>query len=151
MEPPSPARLYAAAVGALLVVLGIVGFFYSASFDSVDSYEDAFGIAQTNGWLNLFYVATGTLGLLMAGVASRRYSLAMGFLYTVLAIVGWGTLGLFLVVGLLGLAAATGTPNPNRKPRKQRPPRKRGSKVAKEATKEPRKSKPRAKAAAKRA
>ncbi|MDQ3725765.1 MAG: DUF4383 domain-containing protein [Actinomycetota bacterium] len=141
MEPASPARLYAAVVGALLVVLGILGFFYNASFDAVDGYEDAFGFAQTNGWLNLFYVATGTLGLLMAGAASRRYSLAIGFLYTVLAIVGWGTLGLLLAVGLLGLAAAAGTPNPNRKPRKQRPPRKRGS----------RKSETRAKAAAERA
>jgi hypothetical protein len=151
MEPASPARLYAAVAGALLVVLGILGFFYSASFGAVDRYEDAFGFTQTNGWLNLFYVATGTLGLLMAGVASRRYSLAIGLLYTALAIVGWGTPGLLLAVGLLGLAAAAATPNPNRKPRKQRPPRKRGSKVAEEATKEPRKSKARAKAAAKRA
>ena len=31
MEAASPARLYATAVGAFLVALGIVGFFYSAS------------------------------------------------------------------------------------------------------------------------
>jgi hypothetical protein len=133
MEAPSPARLYAAAVGALLVVLGVVGFFYYASFDSLDTYEEALGTLQVNGWLNLFYVATGAVGVLVAGASSRGYALFMGFLYLVLAIVGWGSEGLNLVVGVLGLAAAAGT--------------KRGSKVAQEATKEPRKLKPRAKPA----
>jgi Domain of unknown function (DUF4383) len=115
MEAASPARLYAAAVGALLVVLGIVGFFYTASFGPLDHYEDALGVLQVNGWLNLFYIATGGLGLLVAGVSSRAYSLAVGLLYTALAIVGWGTEGLNLAVGLLGLAAAAGTAKPARR------------------------------------
>jgi Domain of unknown function (DUF4383) len=132
MEAASPARLYAAVAGALLVVLGILGFFYSASFGNLDSYEDALGGLQVNGWLNLFYLATGALGLLLAGVASRQYSLAIGLLYTALAIGGWGTGWLHLVLGVLGLAAAGGTP----KPKKRRTSRK---------------SKPRAKPAAKRA
>ena len=34
MEPASPARLYATAAGALLILLGIVGFFYGSSFGS---------------------------------------------------------------------------------------------------------------------
>ncbi|HWT89787.1 MAG TPA: DUF4383 domain-containing protein [Solirubrobacterales bacterium] len=144
MEPASPARLYATLVGALLVLLGVLGFFYTASFDGLDSYEEALGALQVNGWLNLFYAATGALGLLLAGVASRPYSLAVGLLYVALAIVGWGSEGLNLVVGLLGLAAALGTPRPER-------PRKRGSKVSQEAAKEPRKSEPRAKPAGKRA
>src|SRR4051794_24268274 len=140
MEAPSPARLFAAATGALLIVLGVVGFFYDASFGSLDSYEEALGAIQVNGWLNLFYIATGTVGLLVAGVSSRTYSLIVGVLFTLLAIVGWGTGTLDLVVGLLGLAAATGTPRT-----------KHGSKVATGATKEPRKLKPRAKPAGKRA
>jgi hypothetical protein len=140
MEAPSPARLFAAAAGALLIVLGVVGFFYNASFGSLDSYEEALGAIQVNGWLNLFYIATGAVGLLVAGVSSRTYSLIVGVLYTLLAIFGWGTGALDLVVGLLGLAAAAGTPRA-----------KRGSKVAAEATKEPRKLKPRAKPAGKRA
>jgi hypothetical protein len=139
MEVASPARLYASAVGALLVVLGILGFFYDASFGDLDSYEEALGALEVNGWLNLFYVASGALGLLVAGASSRGYSLAIGVLYTALAIAGWGTWWLHLVIGLLGLAAWAGTPKPGRRPKK------RGSKVAQEATKEPRKSKARAK------
>jgi hypothetical protein len=122
MEAASPARLYAAAVGALLVVLGIVGFFYDASFGSLDSYQEALGALQVNGWLNLFYLAVGGLGLLVAGVSSRTYALAVGLLFTLLAIVGWGTGVLHLVLGLLGLAAVAGTPKskPRAKPARQR-------------------------------
>lgn len=109
MEPPSPARLYATVVGAVLVVLGILGFFYTASFGALDSYEEALGGLEVNGWLNLFYVALGALGLLAASAAARPYALAAGVLFTLLAIVGWGTGALNLVVGLLGLAAAAGT------------------------------------------
>ena len=47
-------------------------------------------------------MATGALGLLVAGASSRGYSLAIGLLFTALAIVGWGTGWLHLVVGLLG-------------------------------------------------
>jgi len=138
MEAASPARLYAAVMGALLFVLGVVGFFYDASFGPLDSYEEALGALRVNGWLNLFYVATGAVGMLVAGVSSRTYSLSVGLLFTLLAFVGWGSGALHLVVGLLGLAAAAGTPKS-----------KRGSFVARKATKEPRKSKARAKPAGK--
>lgn len=138
MEAASPARLYASVVGALLVVLGILGFFYTASFDALDHYEEAFGALQVNGWLNLFYVATGALGLLVAGASSRGYSLAVGLLYTVLAIIGWGSGALHLAIGLLGLAAVAGTPTERSRRRlKQRGERPR------------RRSKPRAKPAGK--
>jgi hypothetical protein len=123
MEVASPARLYAALGGALLLVLGVVGFFYDASFGSLDAYEEALGTLQVNGWLNLLYVATGAVGVLVAGASSRGYALAVGALYVVLAIVGWGSEGLNLLVGVLGLAAAAGTPKlePRAKPARQRP------------------------------
>lgn len=122
MEAPSPARLYATVVGALLVVLGILGFFYNASFGDRGSYEEAFAGLRVNGWLNLFYLATGSIGVLVAGVSSRTYSLAVGLLYTLLAIVGWGSDWLFLAIGVLGLAAALGTPRlkAGAKPARQR-------------------------------
>jgi hypothetical protein len=96
MPPPSPARLYAALVGAGLMALGMAGFFYDLS------------------WLNFLYAGTGALGLVAAGRAPRLYALAIGLLYTGIAIVdfstgpGW----LHLALGVLGLAAVAGTPGP---------------------------------------
>jgi MYXO-CTERM domain-containing protein len=126
MEAASPARLYAALVGAFLLLLGIAGFFYSASFGAPGSVEAALGVLRVDAWINLLHVLTGALGLLMAGFASRRYALWIGALYTVVAIWGFaigagdailgflpasgGDDTLHLAVGLLGLAAAAGTP-----------------------------------------
>lgn len=140
MEPASPARLYATVVGALLVVLGLVGFFYTASFGGLGQYEEALGALQVNAWINLFYLAVGGIGILVAGVSSRTYSLTVAILFIVLAIIGWGTGVLHLVLGLLGLAAVAGTPKQSR-----------GSLRSPSVRKEPRKSKPRAKAARQRA
>jgi hypothetical protein len=117
MEPASPARLYASLAGALLVVLGIIGFFYDASFTSLDDLQPALAGIEVNAWFNLFYVLTGAVGVLVAGVASRPYSLAVGLLYTLLGILGPGAEWLHLVIGILGLAAAAGTPR--KKPRRR--------------------------------
>lgn len=116
MEPPSPARLYATVAGALLVVLGIAGFFYDASFTSLDDLQRALGAIEVNAWFNLLYVITGAIGVLVAGVASRPYSLTMGLLYTLLGIFGLGTEWLHLTIGVLGLAAAAGTQRRARRP-----------------------------------
>jgi hypothetical protein len=126
MEPASPARLYASVIGALLLALGIVGFFYSASFGAPGAVAEALGSLRVNAWINLLAVATGALGLLLAGYASRAYALGAGLLFTALAIWGFaidagdailgflpaggGENALHLVIGLLGLAAAAGTP-----------------------------------------
>ena len=130
MEGPSPARLYATLVGAALVVAGILGFFYSASFGSPGAVDEALGIFAVNGWANVLHVLTGALGLLVAGYAARQYSLLLGIAYVVLA--AWGlVLGsgspilgfvpvdaaenlLHLVLGLLGIAAALATPRAKR-------------------------------------
>jgi hypothetical protein len=157
MEPPSPARLYAAAAGALLLVLGLVGFFYSASFGAPGDVQAALGVLRVNAWLNLLYVAAGALGLLLAGNASRPYALAVGSLLTLLAIWGFvldpseaiagylpaaaGNETLNLTIGLLGLAAAAGTPKASTPSR--------GSKRTNALQKEPRNSEPRAQAAGK--
>ena len=139
MEPPSPARLYAAVTGALLLVLGIVGFFYDASFTGLHDTSSALGVLEVNAWFNLLYILTGAVGVLVAGASSRQYALAVGLLYTLLGIIGWGSEGLHFAIGLLGLAAVAGTP------------RLRGSKRTKYVRKEPRNSEPRAQAARERA
>jgi hypothetical protein len=126
MDAPSPARLYATAVGAALVVAGIVGFFYSASFGSPGEVEEAFGVFAVNGWVNVLHILTGALGLLVAGYASRQYSLWLGGLYLVVALWGFALGGgesilgfvpvdtgdnlLHLALGALGIGAALSTP-----------------------------------------
>jgi hypothetical protein len=143
MEAASPARLYATAVGAFLVALGIVGFFYSASFGSPGDVEAALGVLRVNAWLNVLYALTGALGLLAAGVAPRAYALAMGLLFTALAIWGFslgagaailgflpaggGDEALNLALGVLGLLAAAGTPSARGPRRATRPRREPGS------------------------
>ena len=97
MQPPSPARLYAAAAGALLFVAGIAGFF------------------ADRDWIEFAHVATGALALLLAGAAPRLVALCLGLLYTGLAV--WGFSGgahpgmqwPHLALGLLGLAAFAGS------------------------------------------
>jgi hypothetical protein len=125
MEQASPARLYATLVGAALVVFGILGFFYSASFGSPGSVDEMLGVFATNGWDNVLHVLTGAVGLLLAGFAARRYALLLGAFYVLIAVwaflIGGGEaiLGflpvstadnlLHLILGGLGLAAVVGT------------------------------------------
>jgi hypothetical protein len=126
METSSPAKLYATLVGAVLTIAGIIGFFYSASFDSPGNVDDVFGILAVNGWHNVVHLATGLLGLAAAGYAARQYALGLGLVYLVVAI--WGfVIGsgdsilsivpvntedniLHLILGLTGLAAGAATP-----------------------------------------
>jgi hypothetical protein len=122
----SPARLYATLIGAVLVIGGIVGFFYSASFGSPGEVDEALGLLSVNGWHNVVHIVTGALGLLVAGFAARRYALWLGIAYLGIALWGFvlgsgeAILGFFpvntddnvlhLVLGLLGVLAALGTP-----------------------------------------
>jgi Domain of unknown function (DUF4383) len=130
MEASSPARLYCTLVGGVLVIAGIIGFFYEASFATGDSIvaDDVFGILAVNGWHNLVHILLGLLGLASAGYAARTYALGAGLLYIVLAI--WGFLEtengvgvlidlipintednfLHLILGLTGVAAGAATP-----------------------------------------
>jgi hypothetical protein len=91
MEESSPARLYCLLVGAVLVIAGIIGFFYEASFATGDSLrsDDVFGVLSVNGWHNLVHIAIGALLLVSAGSAARPAALFVGVLYIVLCILGF--------------------------------------------------------------
>jgi hypothetical protein len=132
MQGASPARLYATLVGGSLAIAGLVGFFYNGHFGSGndvfgnDHSVDVLGILAVNGWHNVFHLATGLLGLAVAGYAAREYALGLGLLYLVLAVYGFalGTghnlLGiipvntednfLHLLLGILGVGAGAATP-----------------------------------------
>src|SRR5215208_4832744 len=96
MDTASPARLYAAVMGTVLTVAGIIGFFYNAHFGSgtdvfgADSSVEVFGILAVNGWHNVVHLLTGILGLLAVGYAARTYALGLGLVYVVVAV--WGSI-----------------------------------------------------------
>jgi Domain of unknown function (DUF4383) len=132
MSTSTPARLYCTLVGAVLVIAGIIGFFYSASFETgaanvaVDT-DEVFGILGVNGWHNLVHIALGLLALAVAGspYGARAYCLGIGAVYVLLAI--WGFIDsdniliglipvnnednfLHLILGIVGLGAGAATP-----------------------------------------
>lgn len=130
MQEASPARLYALLVGGVLVIAGIIGFFYEPSFETGDlaPRDDVFGILTVNGWHNVVHIATGLLGLLAAGYAARAYALGLGAVYILVAILGFMAGNgkeildflvvntednfLHLIIGLTGIAAGLATPRP---------------------------------------
>jgi hypothetical protein len=141
MDAATPARLYCTLVGGVLVIVGILGFFWEASFDTGNAVQsdEVVGLLAVNGWHNLVHLAIGLLLLAAAGSAARSAALAVGLLYLVLAI--WGFIEsdnvliglvpingednvLHLILGLTGLAAgaATGEEKP-RAPRARPRPR----------------------------
>ena len=124
----SPAQLYALVFGAVLVIAGIVGFFYNADFTSNEADRDAvLGILDVNGWHNVVHVASGVLGLMAASSwsSARGYAFAFGAVYILVAIWGFivGDGGsilsiipvntednvLHLLIGVSGLAAGAAT------------------------------------------
>lgn len=91
MDDAGPARLYCLLVGGVLVIAGIIGFFYEASFATGDSIrtDDVFGVLSVNGWHNVVHIAIGALLLVCAGSAARGASLFVGILYIALCVLGF--------------------------------------------------------------
>jgi hypothetical protein len=133
----TPARLYAGVFGLVLLLAGILGFFYESSFSDDPAVRDAvLGILDVNGFHNVVHIASGLVGLLAyraGNAASRTYALAFGVVYLAVAI--WGfALGdgesilniipvntednvLHLVIALTGLAAYAASPAASLTPR----------------------------------
>jgi hypothetical protein len=136
MEERSPAQVYALVIGLMLVVAGIAGFFYSASFSTGDGAErDAvLGILDVNGWHNLVHIASGVVGLALAGSygGARAYALGLGVVYLLVTLLGFiagdgdEILNLIpvntednflhLLIGIAGIGAGLATPARERYP-----------------------------------
>jgi hypothetical protein len=134
MEERSPAQVYALVIGLTLVVAGIVGFFYSASFSTGDGTErDAvLGILDVNGWHNIVHIATGALGLAVAASygGARGYAIGLGAVYILVAVLGFAAGDgdeilnlipvntednfLHLLIGVAGIGAGLATPSRER-------------------------------------
>jgi uncharacterized protein DUF4383 len=127
----SPAQAFALVIGLTLVATGIVGFFYNSSFATGDGTErDAvLGILDVNGWHNVVHIASGVVGLMVAGSygASRGYALGLGVLYLLVALLGFIAVNgdelfnlvpvntednvLHLLIGIAGVGAGVATPS----------------------------------------
>jgi Domain of unknown function (DUF4383) len=127
----SPAQVFALVIGATLLAAGIVGFFYNASFGTGDGTErDALlGILDVNGWHNVVHIASGAIGLLVAGSygGARLYALVFGGIYLLVALLGFLAGDgeeifnlipvntednfLHLLIGLAGVGAGLATPS----------------------------------------
>jgi hypothetical protein len=126
----SPAQVFALVIGTALVVAGILGFFYNASFGTGDgtSRDAVLGVLDVNGWHNLVHIASGGIGLLVIGSYSgaRVYALGLGAVYLAVALLGFLAGDgdeifnlipvntednvLHLLIGLAGLGAGLATP-----------------------------------------
>ncbi len=93
MDNRSPAQAFAVVIGATLVVAGIAGFFYNASFGTGDGTDrDAvLGILDVNGWHNVVHVLSGAIGLALSGSydGARVYAIGFGAIYLVIALLGF--------------------------------------------------------------
>src|SRR3954454_18676191 len=90
MEGRTPAQIFALVIGAVLVLAGIIGFFYSSAFGSPGKVDGVLGILDVNGWHNVVHIVTGALGLGVVGsyAYARRYAFGLGAAYIVVA--AWG-------------------------------------------------------------
>src|SRR3712207_3259739 len=93
----SPAQIYSLTFGATLLLVGILGFFYTADFStgaasSEPGNKDAIlGVFDVNGWHNVVHILSGLLGLSLAGswFGARVYAIGFGATYLVVAALGF--------------------------------------------------------------
>jgi hypothetical protein len=118
----TPAQLYAGLFGAVLLLVGIIGFFVDAGFDTGGAVQgDELIVFEVNGIHNLVHVASGLLGLALMGSAAgaRAFAIGFGAVYLLVTVIGFAdgetVLGLLpvntadnflhLAIALTGLAA----------------------------------------------
>jgi len=88
----SPAQTFSLVIGAVLLIAGIVGFFYNGDFSTGSHVpsDEVFGLLSVNGWHNVVHLVTGFIGLRAARSWSgaRAYSFALFVLYAVVFVAG---------------------------------------------------------------
>src|SRR3954465_4659176 len=124
----TPAQLYALTFGAVLLIVGILGFIADSSFGTGSDVNGSdFIIFEVNGWHNLVHILSGLIGLAVFRdrAAARAYALGFGAVYLVVTI--WGFITgdqvlwlvpvnaadnvLHLLIALAGLAAGFSSPH----------------------------------------
>jgi Domain of unknown function (DUF4383) len=87
----TPAQWYSLIFGAILLVAGLLGFIADSSFDFGDGINgDDLVIFEVNGTHNLVHIASGALGLALAGKreTARAFALGFGAVYLLVTIIG---------------------------------------------------------------
>jgi hypothetical protein len=108
-QESTPAQLYATVLGAVLLIVGIAGFFVNASFGTGSNPAgDDLILFKVNGWHNLVHIASGLLGLALARnpAGARAFALGFGLVYGVVTVYG-----LIAGTNVLGLLALNGADN----------------------------------------
>jgi hypothetical protein len=90
--PKTPAQLFAYLVGAVLVLVGVLGFVVDSAFDTGNGIDGdkLLGIFEVNGIHNLVHIASG---LLLLAVAPKRATarwgvIAFGLVYALVTLIG---------------------------------------------------------------
>jgi hypothetical protein len=131
----TPAQLYALLFGAVLLLVGILGFVADSSFGTGSDVNGSdFVVFEVNGWHNIVHILSGALGLALWRTPAGARSYALGFGVVYLAVTVWGFVTgdqvlwlipvdtadnfLHLVISLTGIAAGLASaPAPARPPR----------------------------------
>lgn len=85
------AQMFCIVTGAVLLIVGVLGFISDASFDAGSNVEGSEFLGfEVKGWHNLVHIATGAFLLAVAGNAATAITgaLAFGVLYVVVFL--WG-------------------------------------------------------------
>ncbi len=109
----TPAQLYALVFGLVLLLVGIIGFFIEGGTnfgvgEAAGSPTGQVLVFEINGWHNVIHLASGAIGLAMAGTPSsaRIFALGFGVVYALVTV-----LGLALESPILGLVPINGADN----------------------------------------
>lgn len=87
----TPAQMFAYLVGAVLVLVGLIGFAVDSTFDTGSGIDgDKLIVFEVNGIHNLVHIASGLLLLAVAPKrATARYGvIAFGVVYAIVTLIG---------------------------------------------------------------
>jgi hypothetical protein len=137
MQGKTLAQIYALALGATLVLVGIIGFLAEPSFAvGDDAQRGTLILFDVNGWHNVVHLLSGIVGLALAGTAAkaRMFCIGYGAVYVLVTILGFivGDGGLLLsiipintadnllhlVIAVTGIAIGLASPAVSETPRR---------------------------------
>ena len=91
----TPAQLFALIFGAVLALVGVLGFFVNSDFGNLGSgvQGDDLIVFEVNGWHNVVHLLSGLAGLAVwrNPALARTYALGLGLVYALVTLLGFIT------------------------------------------------------------